>query len=209
MQMAERREQAAAIREFNNAVAAAKGEIPPIIKNRTVDFTSAKGRTNYKHEDLAEIARVIDPILARHGLSYRHRSEQSAGKLRVTCVLSHRAGHAEDTTLEAPEDHSGNKNPTQAIGSAATYLQRYTLKLALGLASAHDDDAKASSQDPLISPDDAKALAQLITETGADLEWVLGHHGIKSLAEMTAKDHVAAKAGLLARRRKMAQAGTP
>lgn len=146
MVMKERLERQLAEREFNAAVAAAKLEIGPIVKNKTVDFTSAKGRTNYRHEDLAEIARTIDPILARNGLSYRHKSEQAAGKVRVTCIVSHSAGYSENTTLEASEDHSGNKNTIQAIGSAATYLQRYTLKLALGLSASTDDDGQGGKK---------------------------------------------------------------
>ena len=47
---------------FNQAIAAAKAEIPPIIKNKTVDYTSQKGRTHYLYEDLAEIAKTVDPI---------------------------------------------------------------------------------------------------------------------------------------------------
>lgn len=146
MLMKERVEKQHAERDFNAAIAAAKLEIGPIVKNKTVDFTSAKGRTNYKHEDMAEIARTIDPILARNGLSYRHKSEQSNGKLRVTCIVSHASGYSEPTTLEAAEDHSGNKNSIQAIGSAATYLQRYTLKLALGLSASTDDDGQGGKK---------------------------------------------------------------
>lgn len=146
MVMKERLEKQLAEREFNAAVAAAKLEIGPIVKNKTVDFTSAKGRTSYRHEDLAEIARTIDPILAKNGLSYRHKSEQSNGKVRVTCIVSHAGGYSENTTLEASEDHSGNKNTIQAIGSAATYLQRYTLKLALGLSASTDDDGQGGKK---------------------------------------------------------------
>lgn len=144
MLMKERVERQTAIRAFNDAISAAKGEIGPIVKNRTVYFSSQKGRTSYKHEDFAGIAAVIDPVLKKHGLAYRFRSAQNGNKLSVTCILSHMLGHAEETTLEAAEDHSGNKNAIQAIGSATTYLQRYTLKLALGLASAHDDDGRAA-----------------------------------------------------------------
>jgi hypothetical protein len=34
-------------RAFDAAMADAKAEIPPILKNKTVDFTSQKGGTNY------------------------------------------------------------------------------------------------------------------------------------------------------------------
>lgn len=168
MNLYERWEAGQARRAFDAAVSSAKGEIPPIEKNRVVDFTSAKGRTNYRHEDLAEIARVVDPILNRHGLSYRHRSAQEGSRLRVTCILSHRDGYSEETTLEAGEDHSGNKNPIQAIGSAATYLQRYTLKLALGLATSADDDGKAAAAAATISDDQLVTLREMIETVEAD-----------------------------------------
>src|ERR1700678_841991 len=83
---------------FDAAVSDAKAEIKPIVKNREVDFTNREGkRTNYKYEDLASIADAIDPILAKHGLSYRYRSKQDGKLLTITCVLSHRSGHFEET----------------------------------------------------------------------------------------------------------------
>lgn len=168
MDLYERWEAGRARKAFEAAVSAAKGEIPPIIKNRIVDFTSAKGRTNYRHEDLAAIASVVDPILNRHGLSYRHRAGQDGNKLRVTCVLSHRDGYSEETWLEATEDHSGNKNGIQAIGSTATYLQRYTLKLALGIAVSNDDDGKAAAVEETISKEQEQELVNLLIEVGGD-----------------------------------------
>jgi hypothetical protein len=74
MTLQERWEANQARKAFDNAMAAAKAEIPNITKNREVDFTSQKGRTHYRYEDLGEIARVVSPILAKHGLSYRYRT---------------------------------------------------------------------------------------------------------------------------------------
>lgn len=133
--------------EFDEAMAAAKAEIPVINKNREVDFTSTKGRTNYKYEDLAEIARVVSPILAKQGLSYRYRVTSNINEpVTVTCIVSHRAGHFEEVTLSGGRDESGNKNSIQAVASTLTYLQRMTLKAALGLAASDDDDARSSDQ---------------------------------------------------------------
>jgi hypothetical protein len=146
----------AARKAFENAMADAKAKIPVIKKNRAVDFTSAKGRTNYKFEDLAEIARTVDPILGEQGLSYRFRvSSKPNEPVTVTCVISHRDGHFEETTLCAGKDESGNKNSIQAIGSTVTYLQRYTLKAALGLAASEDDDGRAAGESDF--PGDRKA----------------------------------------------------
>ena len=133
---------------FAAALAAARSKIPPIIKDATVDFTSSKGRTHYKHETLAGIAKVIDPILSEFGLSYRFRTDQGNGGVRVTCIIAHAHGHSEETSLTCAPDGSGSKNPFQAVGSAVTYLQRYTLKAALGLSAEIDDDAQSAAPRP-------------------------------------------------------------
>ncbi|WP_157132248.1 ERF family protein [Roseobacter sp. AzwK-3b] len=133
---------------FARALADARAQIPPIIKDATVDFKSNKGRTHYKHETLAGIARAIDPVLSAHGLSYRFRTDQGQGGVRVTCIVQHSDGHAEETTLVGAPDQSGNKNGFQSVGSAVTYLQRYTLKAALGLSAEVDDDAQSAAPRP-------------------------------------------------------------
>lgn len=200
MALMERAEARRARQAFDAAVAAAKGEIPPIFKDRVVDFTSQKGRTNYRHESFAAIAKVVDPILNRHGLSYRHRAAQANGKLTVTCILSHAAGCSEETTLEATEDHSGNKNTIQAIGSAATYLQRYTLKLALGLSTTDkDDDGRAAGGDQsagAITDQQRDQLQEKIDATGADIAAFCKHMGVPALCNMTTDQFPRAMAAL-------------
>lgn len=160
-------------RAFDEAMAAAQAEIPVIRKNRTVDFTSQKGRTHYKHEDLAEIADTVKPILGKYGLSYRFKTTNEPNQpIVVTCIVSHEKGYYEETTLSGPRDDSGNKNAIQQVGSTLTYLQRMTLKAALGLAAAEDDDgAKAgASDDGPITTEQVIKLRDLIDEAGADIE---------------------------------------
>lgn len=130
---------------FARALSSARAEMPPIVKDATVDFKTSKGHTHYRHETLAGIARQIDPILSKHGLSYRFRTEQGQGGVRVTCIVQHSDGHSEETSLTGAPDQSGNKNGFQAVGSAVTYLQRYTLKAALGLSAEVDDDAQGAA----------------------------------------------------------------
>jgi hypothetical protein len=187
MGLQERWEANQARKSFDEAMAAAKAEIPTIAKNREVDFTSSKGRTNYRHEDLAEIARTVDPILSRHGLSYRFRVTSNVSEpVTVTCILSHRAGHSEETTLSAGRDDSGNKNNIQAVGSAITYLQRYTLKAALGLAAASDDDGNSSEAPDYISGDQLAKIIDLAEAVGADKEKFCRYLKVGSLAEIPA-----------------------
>lgn len=144
---------------FAHALSAARAEMPPIVKDATVDFTSQKGRTHYKHETLAGIAKTIDPILSQNGLSYRFRTDQADGRVVVTCIVSHQDGYSEETSLSGSPDQSGNKNNFQAVGSAVTYLQRYTLKAALGLSAEIDDDGQAAAPRNAQPKFDAKAAA--------------------------------------------------
>lgn len=206
MELAERHDRHLGRRSFDQAIAAAKAEIPAIHKNRKVDFTTAKGRTSYRHEDMAEISRTVDPILSKHGLSYRYRTAQDGQNITVTCILSHAAGYSEETTLIGTADHSGNKNPIQAIGSAATYLQRYTLKLALGLAASDDDDGRAAEAVQRINADQFVTLQGLIESAGADEAKLLGWLGAESIEMLTLKQFDTAVAAL---RKKISQKGAP
>lgn len=192
MALQERWEANQARKAFDEAMAAAKAEIPTITKNREVDFTSSKGRTNYRHEDLAQIARIVNPILSKHGLSYRYRVSSNINEpVSVTCIVSHRAGHSEETTLSAGRDESGNKNSIQAVGSTVVYLQRYTLKAALGLAASNDDDANSAETPDYITLDQLTRLVELADEVGADKEKFCKYLRVGSLAEIPAKqfDH--------------------
>lgn len=190
MGLQERHEKNQARKAFDNAIAAAKAEIPPIVKNRTVDYASAGGRTTYKHEDLAEIARTVDPILAKHGLSYRFRTTSPPNApITVTCVVSHRDGYSEENSLEGPRDDSGKKNSLQQVGSTLTYLQRYTLKAALGLSASADDDGKAAGGDETITDEQAKTITDKLTSTKTDKPTFLAWAGVEKIEDIAAKDY--------------------
>lgn len=144
---------------FDQAVADAKAEIPVIKKNRDGH--------NSKYADFAAYARVVDPILSRFGLSYRFRTNQD-DRIHVTCILSHRDGHSEENTLAGPPDNSGSKNAIQAIGSTVSYLQRYTLVQALGLAAERDDDGKSADPVETISEEQLMDLETALDQPGQD-----------------------------------------
>lgn len=210
MALAERYEANQARKAFDAALADAKAEIPVIFKNKAVDFSTAKGRTNYRHEDLAEIARTVDPILSKHGLSYRFRTSAGTNEpVSVTCIVSHRLGHFEENTLLAGRDDSGSKNSLQSIGSTLTYLQRYTLKAALGLAASADDDGRSAGavvEDGPITAEQRDDLQKLAEEVGADVPKFVAYLNksenlsVDSLAAIPAGVFKRAKAALEAKR---------
>lgn len=203
LDLQERWESREARKAFDEAMAAAKANIPTIRKNRQVGFESRRtgDTTSYKHEDLAEIASVVTPILSEHGLSYRFRTTSPPdGHITVTCIISHRLGYSEENSLSAPPDTSGKKNSIQAIGSTVTYLQRYTLKGALGLAAAADDDgASAEEESPGITDEQLAELQTLIDETSTDIALFCDYMRVDALKLLTHKGYEAAKAALKAK----------
>ncbi len=134
------------------AMNAFKANPPLIIKNEIAKFETKdkQGNTVIVEWEYSTLDHIHDAVLAelsRHGISHRWVTEQpTKDSVRVTCILTHKLGHSEQTTLEGPVDHSGSKNAIQAIGSSAKYLERYTLMAATGLADkSPDTDALSAS----------------------------------------------------------------
>src|SRR5258706_5304984 len=118
---------------YVSALAAFKANPPQIMKDKAVSFGA--GKTSYKHATLDNASELIGAALSAHGLSHRWNVEQAdGGMIRVTCILTHVQGHSEQVSMSALPDTSGSKNSIQAIGSTTSYLQRYTLFAATGLA---------------------------------------------------------------------------
>lgn len=199
LELQERWEKNQARKAFDAAVASAKSEIPVVKKNRL-------GHNNKRYADLAAFASAVDPVLAKHKLSYRYRSRQEGGAIYVTCILAHQEGHSEETTLSAPADNTGNKNSIQAIGSTLTYMQRYTLSLALGLASSEDDDGQAAGGDEPITGDQLKELLALKDKSGSDLEKLCAYFKIEALPDLRQSQFQNAKAALQAKAAQKAKA---
>lgn len=171
-------------RAFDAAVADAKAEISA----QTI-FKNASGHNNKRYADFSAYAKVVDPVLGKFGLSYRFRTVQ-ADRIKVSCILSHKAGHSEENSLEGPADTTGNKNAIQSVGSTLTYLQRYTLIQALGLAATNDDDGGKSGQriDDLINVEQVETLLGLIDKTDTDIEKFCETFKIGALTEMRVID---------------------
>lgn len=139
MDLADRFNAGEARKAFVIGLNAFKSDPPAIFKNKQVSFGTNK--TAYKHATLDNVSGVIGAALAKVGISHRWETEQlEGGMVRVTCVLTHVLGHSERVPLQASPDQSGSKNSIQAVGSTVTYLQRYTLLAATGMAVQDQDD---------------------------------------------------------------------
>ena len=191
-------EDRAAERAFNLAMSIAKGELQPVLKTRDVDYPSKKeggGRTKYKYESFADVAKVVDPVFAAHGLAYRFAIAQGGELVKVTCIVSHSDGYSERVTVESKVDPgSTGMSMVQALGSAMTYLQRYSLRAAIGLAAGVDDDGRgAGGTSPRITNEQASELSLLIEETGRSQATLLKLVGVESVIDMNVDQYTRAK----------------
>lgn len=194
MALGERWDNTQARKAFDMAIAAAKAEIPVVMKNAT-------GHNNKKYADFAAIARAVDPVISKHGLSYRFRTVQT-DKISVTCVLSHEAGHYEENTLAALADTSGNKNAIQSIGSTLTYLQRYSLVQALGIAASEDDDGRAANSSGALTDEQVDTLRSLIVEVAADIPKFCKFMKVERIEDIPQRDFDKARLALEAKKAK-------
>jgi hypothetical protein len=176
-------------RAFNAAISHAKGELSPVLKTRAVDYPSKRdggARVKYSYESFADVARVVDPVFSRHGLSYRFSIDQDGNQVWVTCIISHADGYSERTKLgDKVDPGSTGMSMVQALGSALTYLQRYCLRAAIGLAAAVDDDGRgAGGSSPKISNDQATEMHELIEKSGRSQATLLKLIGVESVIDM-------------------------
>lgn len=175
MELQERWEKKEARKSFFDALSKFQNLVPVLKKGKTARIASQKGSFSYRYADLASITKAICKPLAAAGLSYRWDFEESNGKLKVICNVSHRDGHTERTWMEADKDNSGAKNDIQQKGSTQTYLQRYTLIGALGLSTA-DDDLDAKGHKTTGAEDDAESIY---------LQWESAVNERSTLVELT------------------------
>lgn len=126
---------------FFAAMSKAQAIMPIVEKSNTASFrTKSGGNMSYKFASLDDVTKVVRSILPDSGLSYRHQVKQDANNVTVKCIVSHAGGHSEECLMSMPIDTSGQKNALQAIASTVSYLKRYTLCAAFGIATGEDED---------------------------------------------------------------------
>ena len=133
------------MKNIYKALAAFQSEVPTIKKN-----ASGYG---YKFADLEEITKVIKPLLTKHGLGYTQPLDGTNVK---TIIFHAESGESLESVAHIPQDvELKGQNQFQVLGSAITYLRRYSLASVLGLVTDEDTDAageqtsyKASTNSP-------------------------------------------------------------
>ena len=98
-----------------------------------------------KYAPLDVVLNTVRPILTKHGLSiFQEATNEADDKISVITTL-----FCEDEWLTTePIAVKPEKQNSQQIGSAITYLRRYTLSAALGISSEDDNDGNTEGKKP-------------------------------------------------------------
>lgn len=200
MDLSDRWEKAQAKKAFIEAKAAFKASAPVITKDKT------NNQYNSRYASIGSVVNAVNEALSKHGLDADWQFDQSNG-IRVTCILTHVAGHSESVSLVGTPDTSGAKNPLQQIKSTLTYLKLATFEAVTGIATKEgnrDDDGNASGVASFISDEQVEELTALITETKTDIAKFLEIGQVESLSDIPAANFGKAKA-LLEQKKKAAK----
>jgi len=99
---------------------------------------------NSKYADLSSVWSAIRKPLTDNGLSILQTTEPYEGGVTVVTTLLHVSGESIETRLSAKVPTKKDKNGqdisnVQSLGSAITYLRRYSLAAMIGVCPADDD----------------------------------------------------------------------
>lgn len=92
-----------------------------------------------KYADLAELLNTVRPVFSSHGLAIVQMPSFVDGIASVETLISHSSGEWISSICHAPV----SKQDAQGVGSAITYLRRYSLAAMCGIAQ-EDDDANSA-----------------------------------------------------------------
>lgn len=178
---------------FNAALKAAQEEIPRIFRDGENTFNKTRYAT------LEAINKAVVPIYTKHGFSLSFGSGESVTPdlIRITCKVSHAAGHSRDYQCDVPLDLDGakgnqNKTRTQAYGSTMSYGRRYLTLLIFNISLTNeDDDGVGAGQEEMVSDEQIANLKALMEEVGADKKRFFAYLKVSSLEEIPAKNYSA------------------
>ncbi len=181
--------------ELLAALSTAQGEIENASKN------AANPHFKSKYADLAEVLNTIRPVFAMHGLSLSQSPGYDGSIASVTTVIGHKAGgYITGIASCVPA-----KADAQGIGSASTYLRRYSAAGMAGIAQEDDDGNSAAHSKPhaVITPAQAATVRDMIEASGSDTAKFCAAYGVDSVDALPAGKYEHASTTL---KRKLAQA---
>jgi hypothetical protein len=101
--------------------------------------TSENPHFKSKYADLAEVLNTVRPVMAKHGIAIIQMPSFVSGVASVETLMTHSSGEWISNICSAPV----SKQDAQGVGSAITYLRRYSLAAFAGVAQEDDDGNSA------------------------------------------------------------------
>lgn len=171
------------------ALAKAKREFDPVLKDRANDFF------NSKYATLGAVLKAIGPALDDNGLTVIQHTDVNGNNDICLITTLHHIESGESLVSTWPL-HPVKKDP-QGEGSACTYARRYSLMTMFGLNAEDDDGNAAAANRPsknwaselakTTTSADAKAVGNACWEDGFLDDDMKSRVGAK-VAELEAKD---------------------
>jgi len=160
------------------ALAAAQAEMGRALKN------AANPHFKSRYADLASVTEACLPALNRHGIAVIQPTvDDETGRYVKTVLIHGPSGE----TLECRVPLIVQKNDMQGYGSAVTYARRYGLMSMAGIAPEDDDGNAAAAAAPrAVTPEQVKALRDMIAKANADMGKFLTAYGVQELAAFPA-----------------------
>lgn len=193
VEMQERAMERDARAQFFEAQSEFQKVCPPIRKVAAARTSPEGGKVLYTFAPLDEIARTINPILAKFGLSYSWDStvaeDDKGATLSCICTVRHKAGHFITATFKCPVAGTNMMSGAQKAASALTYARRQSLVQALGLTTTdEDDDGRdgGASVGDAVTEEQAANIAALMDEVKADRARFLAIFNVGTVAEIPA-----------------------
>jgi len=142
------------MKEIYKALAEFQQEVPVI-------HQGTKGY-GYTYANLSTIFKTINPLLKKYGLGFTQLMEEDSIK---TIIFHVKSGESIESKTNIPQDVVlKGMNQFQVLGSATTYIRRYSLSSALGLITDKDIDAHGEETKKKLTP---KQFEATLKETDA------------------------------------------
>jgi hypothetical protein len=124
------------INELASALSKAQGEMQAAIKDKVNPFYKSA------YADLGSVWDAARPVLSKYGLCVMQTTEMIADGTKIILVttLAHTSGQWVKSYLPL----NPAKNDSQGVGTAITYLRRYSLSAIVGVVCDDDDDGETS-----------------------------------------------------------------
>lgn len=169
------------INEIAAALSAFQGSVKQPKLNKEVEVkTKTGGKYKFKYADLSACADAAAPALKANGLAV----SQIVSNWTLITLLTHKSGQWIKSELPIMLNQTADY---QALGSALTYIKRYTYCAILGIVADADDDANAACGNEAVVKDRGTSSSASVAYTGAQLQSAISRlEQCKTKAEATA-----------------------